>query len=306
VIGFYDFPKMGIWPSPVQANTQNNGYYVTFNLNTDQRLVVINRDDVLNRVPSPRQQNLAIPGTVGGIPSAVLPADVDGWAFPPVGEPGILMGAAPGTEQGGENRDFLLLWRVAIDWTTTPVLLTITSRPDIPVDNFTVVPRRTPPNGPPVPQPGTPQMLDGRGSMLMYRLPYRNFGTHDAIVATHAVLDTAVTPSVGRVRWYQIQGFTTGGTVEVDFQGTFGTGTTWRWCPTIAMDSVGSIAVGYSMSSATVFPSMAVTGRLASDPDGVMLNSDQIVFSGSGVEETDRWGDYFSMAIDPVDDRTFW
>ncbi len=129
-------------------------------------------------------------------------------------------------------------------------------------------------------------------------------------MATHAVLPTpneVDTTFVTRVRWYHIEGLTMDDTAVVADQGTFGrTGSTWRWVPSIAMDGVGNIAIGYSMSSKTVFPSMGVTGRLASDPPGVMLNSDYVVFGGSGSKNSPRWGDYFSMALDPVDDRTFW
>lgn len=300
VVEFYDFPKWGIWPNPVQASPTNNGYFITFNLNAGQHLLILNRDDIINLVAAPRQQDLAIPNAATGADNAVLPADVDGWAFPPVDEPGILMAAEPGA--AGDVRDELQFWRVTIDW-NTPNSLAITAPTLFNVGLYTILARRNPP---PVPQPGTTQRLDGRGSRLMYRLPYRNFGMHDAIVAAHGVADTSVTPSVGRVRWYEIRGLTTDGTATVIHNGEFGTGTTWRWQPTIAMDGVGNIGLGYSISSATVFPSLAVTGRLASDPQNVMLNRDQIAFAGSGVEDSDRWGDYFSMAIDPVDDRTFW
>lgn len=100
----------------MQNDTINNGYFVTFNLqnNNQQRLLVINRDDVLNLVPTPRAQDLAIPGTSGGVQDAVLPADVDGWAFPPFREPGILMATVPVDPLTTSNT--LRSWRVEVDW----------------------------------------------------------------------------------------------------------------------------------------------------------------------------------------------
>jgi hypothetical protein len=77
--------------------------------------------------------------------------------------------------------------------------------------------------------------------------------------------------------------------------------------PSIGMDKAGDIAVGYSVSSSGMFPSIAYTGRLASDALGT-LESEDLVFNGSGSQNggLSRWGDYTGLAIDPVDDCTFW
>ena len=75
----------------------------------------------------------------------------------------------------------------------------------------------------------------------------------------------------------------------------------------MAMDGNGNIALGYSKSSATAYPSIAVTGRLAGDPLGTMGAEDVFVAGGgSQVNSSSRWGDYSTMSIDPVDDCTFW
>ena len=73
------------------------------------------------------------------------------------------------------------------------------------------------------------------------------------------------------------------------------------------MDQAGDIALGYSLSSSSVFPSIAYTGRVPSDAQGTM-ESETMLLSGSGSQTggLSRWGDYTSMAIDPVDDCTFW
>ena len=52
-----------------------------------------------------------------------------------------------------------------------------------------------------VPQPSTTQKLDSLADRLMYRLAYRNFGTHESLVVNHSV----VAGSGGGVRWYEIQ-----------------------------------------------------------------------------------------------------
>jgi hypothetical protein len=75
----------------------------------------------------------------------------------------------------------------------------------------------------------------------------------------------------------------------------------------IAMDTVGNIAVGYSASSNSLYPAIRYTGRLAGDPLGT-LQAENSIISGGGAQSAplSRWGDYTSMAVDPVDDCTFW
>ena len=73
------------------------------------------------------------------------------------------------------------------------------------------------------------------------------------------------------------------------------------------MDTVGNIALGYSASSGTVFPSSRYTGRLASDPINTMPQGEASVVAGAGSQTSgQRWGDYTEMVVDPVDDCTFW
>jgi hypothetical protein len=74
------------------------------------------------------------------------------------------------------------------------------------------------------------------------------------------------------------------------------------------MDANGNIALGYSVSSGSVYPSIRYTGRLASDPPGTMALGEGSVIAGTGRQTsmTGRWGDYAMLAVDPVDDCTFW
>jgi hypothetical protein len=76
-----------------------------------------------------------------------------------------------------------------------------------------------------------------------------------------------------------------------------------------AMDRAGGVAVGYSVSSASVYPGIRLAGRLASDPPGT-LSAETVVVNGAGTQvgasALARWGDYSAMTVDPVDDCTFW
>src|SRR5581483_2768438 len=153
-----------------------------------------------------------------------------------------------------------------------------------------------------VPQKGVRQQLDSLGDRLMYRLVYRNFGDHESLVVSHSVGSGSVTG----VRWYEIRG--PGGTPSVYQQGTYAPADgKYRWMGSAAMDKNGDIALGYSVSNASMFPSIGYTGRLAGDALGTMTQGENTLKAGTGSQKTyDRWGDYSSMSIDPSDDCTFW
>ena len=53
---------------------------------------------------------------------------------------------------------------------------------------------------------------------------------------------------------------------------------------------------------------MAYTSRMAGDPAGTMPGGEVICHTGTGAQtaSSNRWGDYSSMSVDPVDDCTFW
>lgn len=70
-------------------------------------------------------------------------------------------------------------------------------------------------------------------------------------------------------RWYEIRGVTSS-SPYVYQQSTFSPDSISRWMGTMAMDKVGNIALGYSISSPTTFPGMALTGRLVNDPLNTM------------------------------------
>src|SRR5262249_13055579 len=105
--------------------------------------------------------------------------------------------------------------------------------------------------------------------------------------------------------WYELRN--PSGAPSVFQQGTFAPDSEFRWMGSIAMDHVGNIALGYSISSSTRNPSIRYAVRAPGDPPGI-LGAETTIIGGTGSQTPtlNRWGDYSSMAIDPVDDCTFW
>ncbi len=134
----------------------------------------------------------------------------------------------------------------------------------------------------------------------MFRLAYRNFGDHESLLVNHTVKGGAL----AGVRWYELRNpsapfaFQQATLIDPDVN---------YWLGSIAMDKTGNAALGFSVSSKSVFPSVYVVGRAPSDQAGQMFGP-LVLVNGSGVQVQSfhRWGDYSSLSLDPVDDCTFW
>ena len=279
---FNDYPKVGVWP---------DAYYVTYNMFTNRfqgsRLCAWDRNRMLAG-QSATQQCFQLSSSFGG----VLPADLDSATAPPAGSPNYMVNF-------GSNR--LNLWKFHVDW-TTPANSTLTGPTVLSVAAFTAACG----GGACVSQSGTGQKLDSLADRLMYRLAYRNFGDHEALVVNHSVKISGNNKNqVVGVRWYELRN--PGGTPVVYQQGSYTPDNSSRWMGSIAMDKAGNIAMGYSVSSASLHPSLRYTGRAATDPLGTMqLESALYDGTGSQTGGLNRWGDYSNIAIDPVDQCTFW
>jgi len=120
---------------------------------------------------------------------------------------------------------------------------------------------------------------------------------------SHSV--TSPTGQVGE-RWYEFRAPETSTSLAAFQQGTFAPDSSYRWMGSIAMDKAGNIALGYSISSSSIFPSINFTGRIPADLPGTMETESTIANgTGSQTDTANRWGDYTSMAIDN-DGCTFW
>jgi len=161
-----------------------------------------------------------------------------------------------------------------------------------------------------VPQNGTSTRLDTLGDRIMTPVVYQNRGGTESLWADQTVCTDANCTGPTGVRWYQFD-VTSGAFPATPVQQqtwTNGNDGLWRWMPSIAVDDNGNTAIGYSISSPSIFPGIRYAGRLASDPPGNLAQGEAIMRDGAG-NETDtrgRWGDYTMTSIDPADGMTFW
>lgn len=289
---FPDYPKLAVWP---------DAYYTTFNGFTSSGgwyggvVCAYDRAAMLQGLTA--KQACYTNPLYGGM----LVAGVEGSATPAAGTDAYAIAL-------GDTNSELATWRFSPSFTDTPTLA-VTGP-----DSVTVATYNLPCSGSGgncVPQPGTNNRLDTLGERLMYRYVYRKIAGQESLLVSHSVADA--TSGVTGVRWYELRGAATDtGTPTLYQQGTVLPDATYRWMPSISMDKVGNIGMVYSVSSSSMYPSIAVTGRLSGDTLGVMTQAESIVVAGTGSQTSSqgraltRWGDYAAAVVDPVDDCTFW
>ena len=275
---FNDYPKLGVWP---------DGYYVTFNFFDNgfagAGIAAFEREKML--VGDEDAQMVFF----GPYPDkfSLQPSDVDGQA-PPAGSPNFI---ATVNTFGSKQ---LEIFEFSVDWENTSnstYSLGVSLNPGYFNPNF---------DG--IPQPNTSQKLDVLSQMLMFRLAYRNFGDYQVMLANHTV---NVSGRAG-IKWYELR-------LEEDNwfiyqQGVYAPNDGLnRWMGSIVMNADGKIALGYSVSSNSVFPSIRYTGRSPDAPPGEMNYEEIEVVSGTTSQSgISRWGDYSCISVDPADDTTFW
>lgn len=277
-----DYPKFGVWP---------DGYYFTINQFAPPNLnfagagvCVLDRDAMIAGDLNAEMLFFNLGTSYGSL----LPADADGPTQPDAGTPNYLMNL-------GTNS--LRVWEADIDWTTT-------SNSSVSLVNTLAVQSYSY-SGITINQPGTSQTLDALASRLMYRVQYRNFGTHEVMLTNHSV--NADGNGQAGVRWYELRN--TGSGWSVYQQGTFAPADgDNRWMGSVAMNGNGDIGIGYSVSSSSTYPSIRFAGQSASNSGTGILDVTEgsIVVGSNSQTGVNRWGDYSMMSVDPSDDETFW
>ena len=281
-----DYPKLGVW---------HNAYLLTVNRFSSGAtaykgvgVYALERSKMLTGDPNAAMISFTYGASAE--PFGMLPADADGTTPPPADEPAYFAFK--------KDPNKLVIYKMVIDWVNTA---NSTLGPD---QSLTVTSYSTSISG--IPQPGTTRKLDAITDRLMQRLQYRNFGTHASMVTNHSV---NVSGTAG-VRWYEVRKTSTTPWV-IHQQSTYAPDAQNRWMGSVAMDAMGNMALGYSVSSATVYPSIRYTGRMANDPLNQMTIQETEIIAGGGSQTggfvgNGRWGDYSSMVVDPSNPATFW
>ncbi len=301
--GLPDYPKYGIW---------SDGYYVTTNeyisngsdMDNHIPIYIMERDKMLNGDPDADVQIIGIPKfqeSSSGffVFQTATPANWEGTTPPPAGSGFPAVRIYDDAWDGGQ--DLVELWEVSVDWDdeNNTAIVGPTEMPTAPFDSnlcdgdiFNCL------------QESDGSFISALQQVVMNRVTYRNFTSYEAIVMTFSVNVDQVDERSG-VRWCELRK-TPGTDWSLYQEGTVSNETNHIFMPTIGMDASGSIALGYSEMGPDKFLSLSFTGRRSSDELGEMTVEPYEIATGESYHDGNRWGDYASMTVDPVDGRTFW
>jgi len=309
---FPDYPKGGVWPDAYYFSTREfqgspSGPFVGVGA------YALDRAQALVGNPNPTMVGfLAPPNPAYVVGDGLLPSDLDGMTPPPAGSPNYFVGSEDNNGPYGAPSDALTLWKFHYD-PVTPANSTFILANTLPTNPFNSVLALCGGSRNCIPQPNTTNRIDFLNRQRpLFRLAYRNFGDHESLVTNQSVsAGTGPNGEVAGIRWYELR--SPNSSPVIFQQGTYAPGLTdgiHRWLGSIAMNSLGDIALGFSASNGTnpsVFPSVFYTARQAGDPPGQMTLGEGSIINGTGSQTgSQRWGDYTAMVVDPADDTTFW
>ena len=291
--GLQDYPKLGIWP---------NGLYMSANMfafastGSFQNVRVWAMDLEAMEAGDATVEAVAFNAPSRTGPCSVftlLPSNARAQTgSPPPGRPNHFASVWCYT-------GLVRVWQLHVDW-SDPGSATFAGPTDSSTGSLWGAP-------PPLVPSRDGNDLDTLPMRLMAQNQYTNIGGVESLWQSHTVQGSSA--SQAAVRWYQVP--VTGGSVGSALQAaTWNPDASNRFMPSLAVDRLGDAAIGYSASSASLYPAIRYAGRLFNDP--AFGQTEQSLIEGGGSQAGDcggspceRWGDYSAMTLDP-DGCTFW
>jgi hypothetical protein len=303
--GLDDYPKFGIWPDGLYMSANIFGYSATGSF-LGFHVWAINKAQMYAGAPT--VQYVDFDG--GSDDFTVIPVNARlQTGTPPAGSPEYFVS----TEQ---FLNAISMYKLHVDWNR------------ITTSTFTGPSIALAPNCWPDADPAdasTPgNLADVLSTRAMVQAQYANISGAESVWLAHTVergvsanngTCNAVAGGNATIRWYQTN--VTGGNIAANVsQGQSfdpeGANTFFRFLPSLAVDRLGDMAIGYTKANAATNPQMKYAGRLAADPVNTLPQTEQTLIDGTGSQSGNcggspctRWGDYSAMTLDP-DGCTFW
>lgn len=289
---FPDYPKFSIW---------SDGYYVTANISSANKTYVLERDKMLDGLTA---KFVALPlpqiGTSGFYsPQAFNVTNDD---LPPPGNGYIVY--LQDDAWSSVSFDHLKIWTINVDWVntanstiSTPQLVSTTPFTSV-FDGGSFSNR---------PQPSGPDQ-DILQATIMNQAQYRRFPDYNSVIFNFVVDVLPGSAELAGIRWYELRQYGDGNPWEIFQEGTYTSPYNNKdaFSGSMAMDGFGNIGMGYTTVSSQEKIAIYYTGRLASDPPGVMTIDETLIAQSLTNNSSNRLADYVHLTLDPSDDITFW
>ena len=294
-----DYNKLSVW---------RDGYYITDNGQRD--VWVIDRDAVLDGDSSANIQGFTISGVQGqGFTSAQV-LNITNDVHPTTGGAPLVFMRDNGF--GGVSQDAINIWTVNVDF-DTPSNSDV-SDPEVFTNVEPFINVFDGGSFANLPQPANGSSIDALQSTIMNQAQFRKFPTYNSALFNFVVDVEAGSAKRAGIRWYEFRQTTDGGPWSMEQEGTY-TAPDGRhaWMGSMAMDNQGNIGMGYTTMAGPDTPnptqyraSAAYTGRLSTDPSGVMTVEETIFGTSVANIPGNRFGDYAKLDVDPSNDNEFW
>ena len=296
--GLQDYPKFGIWP---------DGIYMSANVfdfaagGSYQNVRVWALDKARMYAGQPASViTFDAPASVGsGVNKCpiftLLPSNARAQTgTPPAGRPNLFTSTWC-------YFNAIMVFKFHVDW-TTPANSTFTGPTNATTSTSWAV-------GPDLVPSKNGNDLDTLGHRGMVQNQYSNLNGVESLWDSHTV--AGVDGTQAAVRWYQLP--VTSGVIGSAVQAsTYNPDSNDRFMPSVEVDRLGDMAIGYSVSSATLYPSIRYAGRLAGDAANSITQTEASLIAGTGAQSgncggapCERWGDYSAMTLDP-NGCSFW
>jgi hypothetical protein len=292
-----DYPKLGIWPDGLYMAANMYGLRANSGFK-NVRVWSYNKAQMYAGSATAQVVSFNVPSKAQGVSVfALLPSNARAQAgTPPAGTPNYFASI-----WGYTNR--VRIWKFHVDWSNT-ANSTFTG----PTDSLTGSTWASAPSNVPEKDGWSLDTLQPRAMM---QNQYSNIGGVESLWDSHTVQGSS--SSQAAVRYYQVR--VTGGTVasSATQAATWNPDANNRFMPSVAVDKLGDMAIGYSVSDASMYPAIRYAGRLAGDPLNTLSQTESSIIEGTGGQthvfsdgsQDHRWGDYSAMTLDP-DGCTFW
>jgi len=295
---FPDYPKFGRW---------GDSYFVGTNESAGPGIYALERSKMLSGQTA-RMQRKTAPKLSGLQFQMLLPVDVDTVSGPDANTPGLFLRQNDDelNNKGSNNasQDYLELWTFDPDYNNSansklvgPIKIAMSEfDSDVCTGNsgggFGCLTQK-----------GVSTKLDPVREVVMYRAQYRKFSAHESIVGNF--VHDAGSDRAG-MRWFELRKVGSGAWA-LHQEGTYApSDTNNRYMGSAAMDSSGNMALAYHITGPETYPGISMTGRLTSDTNGTMTQTEKVLVAGTSHIASERNGDYSHLSLDPVDGCTFW
>jgi len=292
-----DYQKLSVW---------SDGYYLTDNTSSSNRVWAMERDEMLLGNPA-GIQGFNLPGIVTSGFYSPQAFSITDNTHPAAG--GATIVYLQDDAWSGVSTDHMKYWTIDVDW-ATPGNSTVSANTQIPLAPFiSVFDGGSFSN---LSQPGGGIAIDALQATIMNQAHFRKFGTHNSAVFNFVVDTDASGGELAGIRWMEFRQPADNTPWTLFQSGTY-TAPDGRhaWHASLAMDGSGNIGMGYSSMSGpgtptTVRVSSYYTGRFDGDPLGTMTVIEEVIANGNANIPGLRYGDYSKIDVDPADDTTFW